>query len=211
MARAASRSRIKGQIDITTLMCFTFGVIFLCVMLGFANFIPNPTPFQFRIFLTVLALAAAGIGAALPGYLEVQRPGVFRAGGALALFVLVIANQTVLKQELVTYEEPSEDPRRVAESFVSLNDSGKVALAWSLLDPATRKLSFSSEEYYQTMYRNFRKPLGEIVSRKEVGTGGAQSPAGRRWACTSISTIGRSSRAIGAAAMKSSRCAPRRT
>jgi len=68
---------------------FAFGVIFVIVMLYLSLFVPNPTPTQWFTFRVVLALAAAGVGALLPGLIWVKAPPYVRAGGALALFVLV--------------------------------------------------------------------------------------------------------------------------
>lgn len=58
-------------------------------MLYVAFFIPNPTESQWFTFRVVLALAAAGVGALLPGLISVNAGPYVRAGGALALFVLV--------------------------------------------------------------------------------------------------------------------------
>ena len=71
------------------LAVFAFGVVFVVVMLVLAVAIPNPTPTQYDTFKIVLALAAAGVAAFIPGFLEVTVPGWIRAGGALAVFVLV--------------------------------------------------------------------------------------------------------------------------
>jgi hypothetical protein len=68
---------------------FTFGVIFVVVLLVLAIVFPAPTSFQYTVFRIVLALAAAGIGALVPGFLEVRYKSVVRAGGALALFVVI--------------------------------------------------------------------------------------------------------------------------
>lgn len=68
---------------------FAFGVTFVVVMLVLAVAIPNPTRTQYETFKTVLALAAAGVAAFIPGFLELTVPGWVRAGGALAVFVLV--------------------------------------------------------------------------------------------------------------------------
>lgn len=65
-----------------------FGVVFVCVLLAVAIFISNPTPFQIFVFRVVLALAAGGLGAVIPGLIQVKGPFV-RAGGAIALFVIV--------------------------------------------------------------------------------------------------------------------------
>src|SRR5258707_7916348 len=50
---------------------------------------PHPTVTQWFIFRVVLALAAGGVGALIPGLIRVQAGPYVRAGGALALFVLV--------------------------------------------------------------------------------------------------------------------------
>lgn len=54
-----------------------------------AVFLSNPTETQWFVFRVVLALAAAGVGAVLPGVINVPAGRVIRAGGALALFVIV--------------------------------------------------------------------------------------------------------------------------
>jgi hypothetical protein len=74
---------------------FAFGVVFLGIMLALAVFIPEPTDYQFFIFRVALALAAAGIGAVVPGFLHVEwKPKskympYIRAGGAIALFLII--------------------------------------------------------------------------------------------------------------------------
>jgi hypothetical protein len=71
------------------LAVFVFGVVFVVVMLVLAVAIPSPTATQYDTFKIVLALAAAGVAAFIPGFLDVTVPGWIRAGGALAVFVLV--------------------------------------------------------------------------------------------------------------------------
>jgi hypothetical protein len=71
---------------------FSFGVVFVSAMLALNVLIPNPTSTQYETFKIVLALAAAGIGGILAGFIQVS--GSFnklaiRAGGALALFLVV--------------------------------------------------------------------------------------------------------------------------
>ncbi len=71
-------------------LAFIFGVVFVSVMLVVAVFIPNPTPFQQWLFRVVLALAAAGVGAVVPGMINVEwKDPKIRAAGAFALFVIV--------------------------------------------------------------------------------------------------------------------------
>jgi len=71
------------------LTAFGCGILFVALMLIIAIAIPNPTATQWFVFRVVLALAAAGIGAVIPGLIVVNVSKVVRAGGAIALFVLV--------------------------------------------------------------------------------------------------------------------------
>lgn len=69
------------------------GLILVLVMLGVALLVKRPTAFQAFVFRVVTALAAAGFGAAIPGFMRLRLPlwrrGALHAGGALGLFVLV--------------------------------------------------------------------------------------------------------------------------
>jgi hypothetical protein len=67
----------------------TFGLIFIVTMIVLAIRFPNPTPFQYTTFRVILALAAAGIAPFIPGLLEVQVSTAVKAGGAIAVFVIV--------------------------------------------------------------------------------------------------------------------------
>lgn len=68
---------------------FVFGVVFILILLGVVLFNPNPTPFQQFVFRLIAALAAGGVVVMLPGFIEVRFGKWLRAGGALAVFVLV--------------------------------------------------------------------------------------------------------------------------
>jgi hypothetical protein len=70
-------------------LAFAFGVIFVIVLLVLAIKFPEPTPFQYTVFRIVLALAAAGVAAMIPGFLNVNLSKAVRAGGALGVFVIV--------------------------------------------------------------------------------------------------------------------------
>jgi hypothetical protein len=75
------------------LLAFAFGVIFITFLLIAIIFIPNPSAAQETIFRIVIALAAAGVGAMIPGVLDLDLKFwtqlAIRAGGALAIFVIV--------------------------------------------------------------------------------------------------------------------------
>jgi hypothetical protein len=80
------RSMTKGD---EKKFAYFFGVIFVVVLLVMAIAVPNPSAFQYTVFRIVLALAAAGVAAMIPGFLQVTVSNWIRAGGALAIFVIV--------------------------------------------------------------------------------------------------------------------------
>lgn len=71
------------------ILSFVFGVVFVTVLLVIAFFQPEPSSFQYSVFRTVLALAGAGAVAVFPGFIEVALGNWLRAGGALAVFVVL--------------------------------------------------------------------------------------------------------------------------
>ena len=75
------------------IMVFAFGVAFVIALLVLAIKYPTPTSFQQTVFRTVLALAAAGVAALLPGLFHVEISAaanlMLRAGGALGVFAVV--------------------------------------------------------------------------------------------------------------------------
>ncbi len=70
-------------------LAYGFGLVFIVVVLVLAIVFPKPEPFQYLVFKIILALAAAGITAFIPGFLQVQVSTIVRAGGAIAVFVIV--------------------------------------------------------------------------------------------------------------------------
>jgi hypothetical protein len=81
----------KNQ-DWEKIAIFAFGVFFVLILVTIALFVKNPTQFQIFIFRVVLALAGAGIGALIPGFLNIETAvlrNTIRAGGALAIFVII--------------------------------------------------------------------------------------------------------------------------
>ena len=74
------------------ILAFVFGVVFLAVLLALIVWIPNPTPAQLMLFRITIALAAGGIAAVIPGFLNVNislgKRLVIAAGGALAVFII---------------------------------------------------------------------------------------------------------------------------
>src|SRR5260370_36342021 len=89
-----------------TIAAFVTGVVFLIVLLGIGCCLafrtdPKPVPNEAMfIFRAVLALAAAGFGTVLSGFLEINGKVLewqFRAAGSLAIFIAVyLVNPPVL-------------------------------------------------------------------------------------------------------------------
>lgn len=81
------------SLTIQMIVAFIFGVAFVITLLLLAIKFPRPTDFQYNVFRIVLSLAAAGVGAMIPGFINIEvNPTVgflIRAGGALAVFVIV--------------------------------------------------------------------------------------------------------------------------
>ena len=68
---------------------FLFGAVFLVLIALIAFMIPTPSDFQEMVFRIILALSAAGVGSLFPGFLDFRYQNFLRAGGAMAMFVLV--------------------------------------------------------------------------------------------------------------------------
>jgi len=78
---------------LAVIMAFAFGVVFVTALLVFVALVPNPTDRQFEVIRIILALAAGGVASMIPGFLNLKlqtgTKSTIRAGGALAVFVLV--------------------------------------------------------------------------------------------------------------------------
>lgn len=81
------------KLPIDVLLAFLTGIAFLTILLVIALAIPYPTRFQLLVFRVILALAAAGLGAVIPGFINIDlafaAKTAIRAGGAIALFVII--------------------------------------------------------------------------------------------------------------------------
>ena len=84
MAKGTERHRTYERVAV-----FVFGVVFVIGLLVLAILFSKPTDFQYMVFRIVLALAAAGVAAFIPGFIEVDVKNWVRAGGAIAVFIIV--------------------------------------------------------------------------------------------------------------------------
>jgi hypothetical protein len=157
---------------------FAFGVIFSSVLLYLGAVQTNPTPLQIKIDVTILALAAAGVGAILPGSLHVSYRGYLRAGGALGLFALVFLSEPAIGKGVAHFVEPSVSARPAVESFLAAIDSKDARASWVLLGPSAKNHVSGGEPAWVELYRNDVSPLGELESRKLIGETQAESPSG---------------------------------
>jgi hypothetical protein len=84
------------------ILAFLFGVLFLGAILVIAVLIPQPSPFQWRVFPSVLATAVAGAATVMTGLLNVQmtlgKQLTIGATGAIATFAIVyLVNPAILQ------------------------------------------------------------------------------------------------------------------
>ncbi|WP_398470632.1 DUF4019 domain-containing protein [Tardiphaga sp.] len=167
---------VRGAVDINALLAFIFGIIFVCVILAFARFEPNPTEFSQSVYITVLALASAGVGAVLPGMLQVQFPYA-RASGALALFLLVYLNRPAIVGASIKIEFPTTSPTPVIQSFLQDVDRKLLDSAFDQMD-VDAVAAFGDRRQLKEIYRIARETLGDPISRQEIGVDQHVSPAG---------------------------------
>lgn len=85
--------RLSTPWNLDQLVAFAFGAGFILLLIILAAAIPNPSDSTFFIFRVVLAVAAAGFVAAIPGLMNIRwsegRRLQIRASGALAAFLLI--------------------------------------------------------------------------------------------------------------------------
>src|SRR5687767_14019695 len=72
-----------------TVAVFTFGAVFVTVLLVIAFVIEEPTPSQYEICRIILALSVACVATLLTGFVNIEIPRFLNAGGSFAVFVIV--------------------------------------------------------------------------------------------------------------------------
>lgn len=161
------------------LAAYVFGVAFVIVMLMIAIFIPRPDPFPYTVFRIVLALAAAGVAAMIPGFLHVNVGTVVRAGGAIAVFVITFFFSPaglVATMEPKLDPPPPGDPKQVAEEFLAVADTLQFERIWKALSKESQK-RFPRADTAES-YRNAREPLGQVDHRELHGVNSTTSVPG---------------------------------
>jgi hypothetical protein len=114
-----------------------FGVAFVVASIILAIAFPRPTPFQLLVFRTTLALSAGGAAAAIPGFfnLSVDFTGVIaRAGGALAVFVLVYKiNPAHILTGSESHRRDDQHPLLLKDGFFIMAATLKAGVATDIL------------------------------------------------------------------------------
>jgi VIT1/CCC1 family predicted Fe2+/Mn2+ transporter len=79
--------------NLSMILAYSFGVVFLAAILIVILFFPHPTGPQWRVFSVILALAAGGVASAFSGMMQLNltlgKRLAIGATGALAVFVIV--------------------------------------------------------------------------------------------------------------------------
>ena len=157
---------IHDRSAIERYVVFAFGVIFLCTIMALVVAIPKPTLAQFFAFRLSLALAAAGIGAFIPGFIHFQQQlpfkGLIRCGGAVALFAAVwFTNPAQYAIEEIA-PPPLEDARNLIDSYLKTNDIENYGAGYSMF--SSRIKASMPYDAYSQLANNVRKPLGARVA-----------------------------------------------
>jgi len=156
---------------------FAFGVVFVVVIMSIAVVRPNPTAFEYTIFRIVIALAAAGVGAVLPGFLDVSFKNWLRAGGALAIFVVVYFFAPVALTPVdPVIEEPAIDAKLPADSWLGLVDQQKYREAYDSMAKGFRE-RYPYEQFNELVVRE-RGALGKVIDRTFISSTPYVSPPG---------------------------------
>lgn len=192
MEEPPKRSFITGEIDIKALIAFVFGAIFIITILVFATVVKTPSPAEIWTYRVILALAAAGVAAILPGFIDIKYKTAVQAGGALGIFVLVLlmfpAPETAATKAEAPKAEtappadqaqdvvwPAEDPGFAARKYVDLVDNGKYLEAYAFVD----KSMGSPWASFESAYKAGRAPLGPVIDRRQTGELRLVDPAGK--------------------------------
>jgi len=179
--RSSSGFRINasftGNLDINVLLGFAFGVLFLAVMLSFSIYFPNPTDSQLRIWIPALALSAAGVGAILPGFLEVRYKNLVRATGALGMFVLVYLFKPAIERNVPQFPEPTQDPTPIATKVLDRLDKGDILGVYNMFDPESDRRVVSFEKF-RSLYKVAREPNGAAEHREPIQVQSQLNPSG---------------------------------
>ena len=145
---------------------FIFGIVILIGIIYVAIAYPEPTQFSYTIFRISIALAAAGIAAVFPGFLDIKFKSWLRAGGALAVFVVVYFFSPAPPSTIdpKSTKDPETKYQQVADIWLSVMDSGDYAKAFQQTSESF-KGKFTEAQFTQ-LAALARGKLGRMQDRK---------------------------------------------
>lgn len=156
---------------------FSFGVVFVVAILAIAIYRPNPTPFEYTIFRIVISLAAAGVGAIIPGFLNVSFKNLLRAGGALALFVVVYFFAPALPTtDDNVVDKSNGDAKISSDNWLKLVDSKQYQEAYQSMANGFKD-KYPYQQFEEILVRE-RTRLGSVSSRQFISSTPYQNPPG---------------------------------
>lgn len=161
---------VKRGGNLDTILAFSFGVVF-CAILAYAGLRSQPITDarQFFLLRVLAALCAGGIGAVLPGFLDVNFKNFIRSGGALGAFAIVFL---INPPAIVGAENDESSPYLIDESTVIFdlrnrdpNDS-TAGVEMNRFDVVSRNAaaSNSNEDFVIRSGTNGTRLEGESVS-----------------------------------------------
>lgn len=152
--------------DLEKYAIFLFGVIFLAVILTIVLLIPTPTLTQFFTFRLILALAAGGVGALIPGFIQFEHVlshgPLVRGGGAVAFAATVWFSNPAQFAIKSIEDPPAFDAGPYMAEYIVALDMENHSLSYALLSKLDRA-SISAVAYSQ-LITNARKPLGKRIA-----------------------------------------------
>jgi hypothetical protein len=131
---------------------FVFGTVFFVVLLAIAWLDRYPSNSSWYIYIWVLAMAAAGIAALLPGAINVNLSPAIRASGALAIAVLVFyfgkdrAVEVTIVQNLKSHLDAPQGGGIDPSSDIYVVINSKLA-TYSKGGNATERLDFGASDW----------------------------------------------------------------
>jgi hypothetical protein len=174
--------------DPQVVIAFVFGIAFVVTLLVLAVKFPNPTPFQYTVFRIVLALAAAGVAAMIPGIIKVEMSAgekfAVGAGGALAVFVIVFFKNPagLIRHPGPTLSTPPQVTlAELRNAWVEVNelnaneligpDVSKAATAMTFTAMAWNHGQMDKDVIYETCYRNMEHLFTTLESCETIVPG----------------------------------------
>ncbi len=126
--------------DTTQIVTFSFGAVLILLLLWMVRTRPNPTAAEYTFTRIVLALACSCAAVVVSGFIEVTISGFVKAGGALAVFVIVFFYQPAALQGTDEWRELRViwRGRRDIQADPAMANQDDVALAIQTVNEAAR-------------------------------------------------------------------------